>query len=1259
MRTFVLALGFGLALAAVTRAEGPPGDRDAVTGTVFRSPGSARVTLHDPSDDPFGSPAMRLVDLPPGAVNPRITSASGASNIEISAGDPMILRGVTVVPVRVGPRDPSARRDFRATDLAFDVEYDDRAGAGSRRAAVPPGRGFFAPYGDLLMSESARALGGVDEGGYLIVTAPGFLANLQPLVDWKRELGFDVTVATTDETGTTNVDIRAWVTSFYASAEVAPQYLLLVGDVDQLPGFDYHQSISDLPYGLVDGTDFLPDIDVGRLPVQTTSQLDTIVAKILRYEQDPYRGSGDAWFVRGLVVGGDVGSATPRPVSRWCREQLLSPEVGFAAVDTVYYPPWGTLGVVPIRNSINTGTSIVSYRGWAYGVTGWESPRFDVEDIAGLSNGWMLPAVFSFVCLNGDFAADEECFGEAWLRAGSATDPKGAVGFIGNSEHWSHTRFNDAAAIGAFGSIRRDGTRRLGQVLNAAKAEILHQYPDMLTYDPWTDESVEFYYYIYSLLGDPSLEIWTAAPRTITVAHADSIPVGSTMLEISVHEEDGSTPVAGARVGVSQGATVIGQLRTDSSGHARLLASFEDASSPVRISVTGGGVAPYRGSLVVVADAPYLALTETAVDGDVNPGEARQIAVRVANRGPSAATGVTGTLASFGGATVQVGAVTFPDVASGGSEWSSESFLIAVDEDAIDGQVIRANLEVTSGTDVSSGGFDLAVLAPALRHEAHSLDGDGVLDPGETASLTPTVLNEGSIPASASQAVLRTATPALVTVTDSTAAFDAIAVGLSAAATTPFTIVAADSAAIGQAAAFTLAVTTVEGYVSNTSFSVAIGTADHRAPQGPDDYGYYAYDSSDTDYPATVPTYEWIPCSPTYGGSGTAIPLANDTTAVVALPFPFTFYGQTYDSLLVSDNGWVSFEIAPYKDYYNWSLPNAYGAGAQLAAFWDNLDPTKEYDGQRVGDGIYWFDDTANHRFVVEWSRLGNVRSHHSDEGRPDYDELQTFEIVLFDPAHHPTPSGDGIVRFQYKQIVNNDWERMYATVGIENGAEDDGLQYTYTNLYPPEAAPLSAGLAIDFSTRPPRYAPFRFTSFAATGASSGVLLEWTPSDDRPRAATQVYRATPDGEFRLVRGGRLRPEVDRFLDEDADPDATLRYRVGSVDAVGRETLFGPFVYKGDAPPTFPLSLAISGANPAPGAIAFRYSLPRRTDVRLRVYSVTGRLVRTLVHAPADAGEWTAPWDGRDDRGAGVASGVYFARLESADGVRSLKVTWLR
>ena len=77
------------------------------------------------------------------------------------------------------------------------------------------------------------------------------------------------------------------------------------------------------------------------------------------------------------------------------------------------------------------------------------------------------------------------------------------------------------------------------------------------------------------------------------------------------------------------------------------------------------------------------------------------------------------------------------------------------------------------------------------------------------------------------------------------------------------------------------------------------------------------------------------------------------------------------------------------------------------------------------------------------------------------------------------------------------------------------------------------------------------------------------------------------------------------------------------------------------------SFGNTGPNPANPISKLGYVIPRSAgsqDVRLRIFDVNGRLVRTLVSGVQSPGPYTSIWDGRDDNGRGVASGNYFARL---------------
>lgn len=73
----------------------------------------------------------------------------------------------------------------------------------------------------------------------------------------------------------------------------------------------------------------------------------------------------------------------------------------------------------------------------------------------------------------------------------------------------------------------------------------------------------------------------------------------------------------------------------------------------------------------------------------------------------------------------------------------------------------------------------------------------------------------------------------------------------------------------------------------------------------------------------------------------------------------------------------------------------------------------------------------------------------------------------------------------------------------------------------------------------------------------------------------------------------------------------------------------------------------------------RYSLDRTARVRITIYNVLGQRVRGLVDDVQAGGSHEAIWDGRDERGRSLASGVYLYRLEVDDRVQTKKMVLLR
>jgi hypothetical protein len=311
-----------------------------------------------------------------------------------------------------------------------------------------------------------------------------------------------------------------------------------------------------------------------------------------------------------------------------------------------------------------------------------------------------------------------------------------------------------------------------------------------------------------------------------------------------------------------------------------------------------------------------------------------------------------------------------------------------------------------------------------------------------------------------------------VTVTDSQGNYGTIGVGVSGEnAGDPFTI-AADPFTYGGYTASLLLITSFSGGLTDTAnVFVVVGGRDSDDPIGPDAYGYLAYDNTDTAFP-DAPVYSWIEIDPAYGGDGTEVVLGDgggyqDKSRVVNMPFSFDYYGETFTQATVCSNGWLAMGSTPLVTYRNWTIPGAGGPNGMLAVFWDNLY-------QSAGSKVYEKYDTANNRWIVEWSRMRN-----------DYNgATETFEVILYDPAYHGTDTGDGIIVYQYQTVTNTDPVNGYATVGIESPDQMGGLLYTYFNRYTVGAASLAAGRAIRFV--PVREGPVGTLEGTVLNASNG-----------------------------------------------------------------------------------------------------------------------------------------------------------------------------
>jgi hypothetical protein len=144
--------------------------------------------------------------------------------------------------------------------------------------------------------------------------------------------------------------------------------------------------------------------------------------------------------------------------------------------------------------------------------------------------------------------------------------------------------------------------------------------------------------------------------------------------------------------------------------------------------------------------------------------------------------------------------------------------------------------------------------------------------------------------------------------------------------------------------------------------------------------------------------------------------------------------------------------------------------------------------------------------------------------------------------------------------------------------------------------------------------------------------------------------------------------VDDEADYDYDPvNADTVYINGLVSYSFQEYKIQPRGNEDIARPTDvpgggvgrKLELAQNRPNPFNPKTAIAFNLPGNADVQLEIYDVAGRRVKTLVDGGLDAGPHVYDWDGRNQHGERVASGVYFYRLSTAERELSKKMVLLK
>ncbi len=461
---------------------------------------------------------------------------------------------------------------------------------------------------------------------YAIVANRMFESQVAPFIQWKTKKGFTVVVGYTDTIGSTTTAIKTWLQNLYNAGtpeNPAPSFVLFVGDVQQIPAWSGSAGshITDLRYCEFTGDNF-PEIYYGRFSAQNTTQLQPQIDKTLEYEQ--YTMPNPNYLAEVTLISGvDSGYADPYGNGQinYGTTNYFNASHGISPNVWLYPASDGSGVAAAVIQTVNDGIGFYNYT--AHGShTGPSDPAFTTSDIANLTNAHKYFLGIANACLTNTFGSDYStpCFGEALLQASN----KGGIGWIGgsNSTYWDEDYW---WGVG-YGPIESGGPDYSETGLGAYDG-IFHDHGEPVTKHYTSNGGIifvgdmavtasgssmtQYYWEIYHLMGDPSVQTYMGVPSANSVVHPASIL--STDTSVTVQANPGS--YAGiSRSGVLHGAGYIG-----STGSATIPITAFGSEGTADIIVTCQFKVPYVSTISVTGgtEPPTAAFVGSPTSGVV------------------------------------------------------------------------------------------------------------------------------------------------------------------------------------------------------------------------------------------------------------------------------------------------------------------------------------------------------------------------------------------------------------------------------------------------------------------------------------------------------------------------------------------------------------------------------------------------------------------------------------------------------------------
>jgi len=581
-----------------------------------------------------------------------------------------------------------------------------------------------------------------DNGEILVITTARDEAAMQPYIDWKMEKGYVVhkeVVATG-----TNVD-NLVQTSYDANNNIL--FVLLVGDWADVQCANSGGTPQDPQTGCVVGSDNYFDISIGRLAANSAAQVTTQVNKIITYEKEPDMGA--SWYEVSTGIASNQGPGDDNELD-YEQVQVIYDDkhnpFTYNSHNAIYDP---TANSTMVTAALESGTGIINYCGHGSS-TSWGSSGYSNSHIATLTNGTKLPLIFAVACVNGAYHSTF-CFAEAWMNQQGG----GAVGTVMSTinQAWDppmrgQDYFNDMI-VGGYnydahpnqnGISTTEGRHSFGSIVFNGLVLMITESPgDLETANTWI------------LFGDPAMQVRTATPSNLT--YSNNVMLVGTPFETTVYKN--GVPLAGAMIALSQDGQTTSAI-SNASGFVSIANDF--LPGDVQIVITGFNCSTvYETIQCIPPTGPYVIFNSFELndvngnnngileyfDGNVlldfsmkNVGVANSMNVLVTISTSDPYIIITDNTENFG------------TIAAGASVSVNNAFAFDLAGDVPEGHAILIDV-VANAEETWESSCSIMAYSALLEYSSFVIDdsqgnNNGILDPGESASLVVTIANNGS-----------------------------------------------------------------------------------------------------------------------------------------------------------------------------------------------------------------------------------------------------------------------------------------------------------------------------------------------------------------------------------------------------------------------------------------------------------------------------------------------------------------------------------